>query len=67
MDFKLIWSESAIDDLGGIVRFIALRDGSQMARQIGFPVYDRAQVLTPPPGRVRFSGKTGSHVAQVDL
>ena len=36
MDFKLIWSESAIEDLGAIVRFIALRDGSHVARQTGF-------------------------------
>ncbi len=49
MDFKLIWSESAIDDLGGIVRFIALRNGSHMARQMGFGIYDRAQVLTRHP------------------
>ncbi len=49
MDFKLIWSESSIEDLGGIVRFIALRDGSHVARQIGFGIYDRAQVLTRHP------------------
>ena len=49
MDFKLIWSESSIEDLGGIVPFIPLRDGSQMARQIGFGIYDRAQVLTRHP------------------
>ena len=49
MDFKLIWSESSIEDLGGIVRFIALREGSQAARQIGFGIYDRAQVLTRHP------------------
>ena len=49
MDFKLIWSESSIVDLGAIVRFIALRDGSEVARQIGFGIYDRAQVLTRHP------------------
>lgn len=49
MGFKLIWSESAIEDLGGIVRFLALRDGSHMARHIGFGIYDRAQVLTHHP------------------
>jgi len=49
VDFKLIWSESSIEDLGGIVRFIALRDGSRMARQIGFDIYDRAQILTRHP------------------
>ncbi len=49
MDFKLIWSESAIQDLGAIVRFIALRDGSEVARRMGFGIYDRAQVLTRHP------------------
>ena len=49
MDFKLIWSESSIEDLGAIVRFIALRDGSDVARQIGFGIYDRAQVLSRHP------------------
>ncbi len=49
MDFKLIWSESSIEDLGGIVRFIARRDGLLMARQIGFGIYDRAQILTRHP------------------
>ena len=49
MDFKLIWSESSIEDLAAIVRFIALRDGSDVARQIGLGIYDRAQVLTRHP------------------
>ncbi len=49
MEFKLIWSESSIQDLGAIVRFIALRDGLHMARQIGFGIYDRAQVLIRHP------------------
>jgi len=33
VDLKLIWSESAIEDLGAIVRFIALRDGPDMKRR----------------------------------
>ena len=49
MDFKLIWSASSIEDLGGIVRYIALRDGSQAARQIGFGIYNRAQILVRHP------------------
>ena len=49
MDFKLIWSESSIEDLGGIVRFITRRDGSHVAQQIGFGIYDRAQLLTRHP------------------
>ena len=49
MDFKLIWSESSIEDLGAIVRFIAVRDGADTARQIGFGIYDRAQILARHP------------------
>jgi plasmid stabilization system protein ParE len=49
VDFKLIWSDSSIEDLGAIVRFIAVRDGSQIARQIGFGIYERAQILTRHP------------------
>ncbi|HUF61212.1 MAG TPA: type II toxin-antitoxin system RelE/ParE family toxin [Verrucomicrobiales bacterium] len=49
MDFKLIWSESAISDLGGIVRHISVRSGPEAARRIGFGLYDRAQVLTRHP------------------
>ena len=49
MDFKLIWSESSIKDLSGIVRFVALREGPDIARQIGFGIYDRAQILTRHP------------------
>jgi plasmid stabilization system protein ParE len=49
VDFKLIWSESSIEDLGAIVRLIALRDGPQIAKQIGLGIYDRAQVLTRHP------------------
>jgi toxin ParE1/3/4 len=49
VDFKLIWSESSIEDLAGVVRFVAVRDGPQIARQIGFGIYDRAQILTRHP------------------
>ena len=49
MDFKLIWSESAIDDLGGIVRYLSVQNGPEVARRIGFGIYDRAQVLTRHP------------------
>jgi plasmid stabilization system protein ParE len=68
VDFKLIWSESSIEDLAGIVRFIAVRDGPQIARQIGFGIYDRAQILTRHPrGGVRFGREAGCPVAQVDF
>lgn len=49
MDFKLIWTESAIEDLGAIVRFISARDGPVVARQIGFGIYNRAQILSRHP------------------
>lgn len=49
MDFKLIWTESALEDLGAIVRFISVRDGPEIAGQIGFGIYDRAQILSRNP------------------
>jgi len=49
VDFKLIWTESAIQDLGGIVRFISVRDGPEVARRIGFGIYQRAQILIRHP------------------
>jgi len=49
VDFKLIWTESAIEDLGAIVRFISGRDGPDVGRQIGFGIYDRAQILSRYP------------------
>jgi len=49
VDFKLIWSESAIEDLGGIVRFISLREGPDVARKVGFGIYERAQILVQHP------------------
>ena len=49
MDFKLIWSESAINDLDEIVRYICLHGGSQIAKEVGFAIYGRAQVLLRNP------------------
>lgn len=49
MDLKLIWSESAINDLSAIVRYISLKAGSQVAREVGRAIYDRAQILTRHP------------------
>lgn len=45
MDFKLIWTESAIDDLGAIVRNISSQSGPEVARKIGFEIDDTAQIL----------------------
>jgi plasmid stabilization system protein ParE len=49
VDFNLIWTESSIEDLGAIVRFISVRDGPDIARQIGFGIYERAQILQSHP------------------
>jgi plasmid stabilization system protein ParE len=49
VDFKLIWTESAIADLGGIVRYISGQGGAEVARAIGFGIYDRAQILVRHP------------------
>lgn len=49
MDFKLIWTESAIDDLGAIVRNISSQSGPEVARKIGFEIYDTAQILKQFP------------------
>jgi plasmid stabilization system protein ParE len=45
VDFKLIWTDSAIDDLGAIVRYVSSTNGPDVARSIGFEIYDRAQIL----------------------
>ena len=49
MDFKLIWTESAIADLGGIVRYISGQGGPEVARAVAFGIYDRAQILIHHP------------------
>jgi plasmid stabilization system protein ParE len=45
VDFKLIWTDSAIYDLGAIVRYISSQSGPEVARKIGFEIYDTAQIL----------------------
>jgi plasmid stabilization system protein ParE len=49
VDCKLIWTESAIADLGAIVRYVSSKDGPDVARQIGYGIYDRAQILKQFP------------------
>jgi plasmid stabilization system protein ParE len=49
VDFKLVWTESAHDDLGAIVRYIASQSGSDVAKKIGFELYDRVQILENHP------------------
>jgi plasmid stabilization system protein ParE len=48
MDRKLVWTETASEDIEAIVRYIALYGGSAAAR-VGFGIYDRAQILLQHP------------------
>ena len=48
MDRKLIWTERASSDIEAIVRYIARRN-PRAASQIGFGIYDRAQMLLQHP------------------
>ena len=49
MDFQLVWTESAIEDLGAIVRYLAAQNSPAVAREIGFGIYDRVQMLAKFP------------------
>jgi plasmid stabilization system protein ParE len=49
VDYKLIWTESALDDLQGIVEHVASGNGSDIARKVGFEIYDRLQILKQFP------------------
>ena len=48
MDRQLIWTERASSDIEAIVRYIARRNPTA-ASQIGFGVYERAQILLQHP------------------
>ncbi len=48
MDQKLIWTERASGDIEAIVRYIARRN-PKAAAEIGFGIYDRAQILLQHP------------------
>ena len=48
MDRKLIWTERASSDIEAIVRYIARRN-PRAASEIGFGIYDRAQILLQHP------------------
>jgi len=48
MDQKLIWTERASGDIDAIVRYIARRNPTAAA-EIGFGIYDRAQILIQHP------------------
>jgi plasmid stabilization system protein ParE len=48
MDRKLIWTERASSDIEAIVRYISRRN-SKAASEIGFGIYDRAQILLQHP------------------
>jgi plasmid stabilization system protein ParE len=45
MAYKIVWTESASEDLGAIVRFIA-RHNPDAAQKMGNAIYDGAQILT---------------------
>jgi plasmid stabilization system protein ParE len=45
---KIIWTEHASDDLGAIMRYIA-RHNPDAARNLGYGIYDRAQVVMEFP------------------
>ena len=49
MGRQLIWTERASSDIAAIVRYIARRNPAA-ASQIGFGIYDRAQILLQHPG-----------------
>lgn len=49
MDFKIVWTEHACEDLGAIVRYIARHNSSTVAKEIGFGLYNRVQILTSHP------------------
>jgi len=48
MDNKLIWTERASSDIEAIVRYIARRN-KKAATEIGFGIYERAQILVQHP------------------
>ncbi len=48
MAFKVIWTESASDDLGAVVRYTS-RHNPDAARAVGYGIYDRVQVLIEFP------------------
>ena len=48
MGRKLIWTETASSDIEAIVRYIARRD-RRAASEIGFGIYERAQLLLDHP------------------
>jgi toxin ParE1/3/4 len=45
VDFKLVWTESATDDLGAIVRYVTSESSAEIGKKAGFGIYDRVQIL----------------------
>jgi plasmid stabilization system protein ParE len=54
MERNVVWTERASGDIEAIVRYIARRDPSAAGR-IGLGIYDRVQIFSITPRRVRFS------------
>jgi plasmid stabilization system protein ParE len=48
MAYKIIWTESASEDIAAIVRYIA-RHNQDAARESGYGIYDRTQILMEFP------------------
>ncbi len=48
MDQKIIWTERASADIEATVRYIARRN-PQAAAEVGFGIFDRAQILLQHP------------------
>jgi toxin ParE1/3/4 len=48
MAYKIIWTERSSEDLAAIVRYIA-RHNQVAAREMGYGIYERAQILTEFP------------------
>jgi toxin ParE1/3/4 len=49
VDFKLIWTEKARNDVGAIVRYLSRHASPKVAKEIGFGLYDRTSILITNP------------------
>lgn len=49
MDVKLIWTEPAIGDLEEIVIYLAAQKGSAKAKELGFAIFNKIQILSSFP------------------
>lgn len=63
MDFKLSWTERAIDDLAEIVRhYLEDEKSPEAARKVGFAIIERVEILQSFPDiGPRYPRSTGIH------